>query len=249
VTASDTPAAQPADDAMVMYYVAPSRVEMTAAEAIALAGGLAVACARTLEPLPRWADAFARWRRSSFRKVALRAQPDDLAAVAEAHAHVAARVADGGTVLCLPPLARDQRSQLLASLRPFTDARRPQQPAPAPDASPAMLYVVRAGVMRTTGKAMAQAGHAALMCWYEHGEGAAGSAARAAFDAWCAAGRPGHVRVADDVQWRAISQRPDAVVVTDGGLTQVAPGTETVVALVPGAGAELAERLPPLLHM
>jgi peptidyl-tRNA hydrolase len=223
-----------------MYYVAPSRVEMAAAQAMAIAGGLAVACSRELEPRPEWEAAFARWRERSFRKVALRAQADDFAAVAAAHAHVAAPIGESA-ILCLAPLARSERSEVLAGLRPFTDAKRPDEPEPEPPLSGAMLYVVRDGVMRTAGKAMAQAGHASLMSWYRHGD-----ANRDAFDAWSEAGCPGVVRVADDVQWRELALRPDAVVVTDGGLTQVAPGTETVIALFPGAGTDAAERLAPL---
>jgi peptidyl-tRNA hydrolase len=74
---------------------------------------------------------------------------------------------------------------------------------------------------------MAQAGHAALECVH---------ALAADFSAWRAHGLPGEVRVADPGAWRAVRERAYAgagVVVSDAGLTQVAPGTETVAAFPP----------------
>jgi peptidyl-tRNA hydrolase len=79
--------------------------------------------------------------------------------------------------------------------------------------------------MRTAGKAMAQAGHAALMCVETFGGNH-----KARFDAWREAGRPGEL-VTDG--WERYREDPEAVTVSDAGHTQVAPGTETVIALVP----------------
>ena len=53
---------------------------------------------------------------------------------------------------------------------------------------------------------------------------------------WSAISQPGHpgeLAVATDDQWRQLRERNGAVVVRDGGRTQVEPGTETVIALVP----------------
>jgi peptidyl-tRNA hydrolase len=80
-------------------------------------------------------------------------------------------------------------------------------------------------VIRTAGKAMAQAGHAALMAVDRFGP---------ELDGWRAAGMPGAVRAVDADEWDRLRARPDAVVVQDAGLTQVEAGTETVVALPPG---------------
>jgi peptidyl-tRNA hydrolase len=103
--------------------------------------------------------------------------------------------------------------------------------------------VIRAGVMKTTGKAMAQAGHAAVI--------AAAEVGGAAFDAWRAAGRPGEVLIApDDSVWAELRARDDATVIADGGLTQVEPGTETVIGLAPAARLErpaLVRGLAPVL--
>ena len=37
----------------------------------------------------------------------------------------------------------------------------------------------------------------------------------------------------DDATWAALRERADAAVIADGGLTQVEPGTETVIGLAP----------------
>jgi peptidyl-tRNA hydrolase len=91
-----------------------------------------------------------------------------------------------------------------------------------------MVYAIRPGVMRTAGKAMAQAGHAALMCVERFG-----GEHRQRFDAWRESGRRGELIAASDEDWGRLRRHPEAVVVSDAGHTQVAPGTETVIALVP----------------
>jgi peptidyl-tRNA hydrolase len=96
-----------------------------------------------------------------------------------------------------------------------------------------MRYVIRPGVMRTAGKAMAQAGHAALMCVETFGD-----SHDERFDAWRKTGRRGKLLTANDAEWEQLKADPEAVVVSDAGHTQVAPGTETVIALVPSSRAE-----------
>jgi peptidyl-tRNA hydrolase len=102
-----------------------------------------------------------------------------------------------------------------------------------------MLYVVRPGVMKTAGKAMAQAGHAALGCAREHA-----AAHPDAFAAWRSAGHPGVLAHATEEQWEHVKALPGGTVVQDAGFTQVAPGTETAIAFVPAPAAER----PPLLR-
>jgi peptidyl-tRNA hydrolase len=56
---------------------------------------------------------------------------------------------------------------------------------------------------------------------------------------------PGSVRlVEDDAAWERLKRSPGALVVRDAGLTQVAAGTETVIALPPGAAE--ADALSPV---
>jgi hypothetical protein len=91
---------------------------------------------------------------------------------------------------------------------------------PAATDSGAMLWL-NPHVTLTTGKAAAQVGHAAQLLY----EAMAPSAATA----WAAAGAPLDVAVADEADWdRLVATLP--VVVTDGGFTEVPPGTITVVA-------------------
>jgi peptidyl-tRNA hydrolase len=79
-------------------------------------------------------------------------------------------------------------------------------------------------VTLTTGKAAAQVGHAAQLVLQDLAPDAA--------NAWVGAGAPLDVAVADESDWdRLLTTSP--VVVTDGGFTEVAPGTVTVVATHP----------------
>jgi peptidyl-tRNA hydrolase len=214
------------DDALAMYLVVRKDVAMTTARAMALAGAATVRCARAFRGSPAWADAFAAWEGRA-RKVALRAAPQELDELAAGLEAICVDTEHGRTAVALPPRRLSQRTPLLAALSPFTDARRPAEPEPEPE-RPALTYVVRPGVLRTAGKAMAQAGHAALMALDELAPGRP-----AAFERWLAAGCPGEVRVATLPAWAALRERPDTVVVRDAGLTQVAPGTETVLACAP----------------
>lgn len=108
-----------------------------------------------------------------------------------------------------------------------------------------MYLVVRKDVPLGRGQAMAQAGHAALECAQTLGTAHEGS-----FAAWRSAGRPGEVRLADAGAWDAVRAHAAAgagVVVSDAGLTQVAPGTETVAAFPPSpAVPALLDALPVL---
>jgi peptidyl-tRNA hydrolase len=219
-----------ADDPWVMYLVVRKDQPLRRGQAMALAGGAAVRCADELAGAPRWAGAFAAWSARP-RKVALRAGAGELEALRAALDAVAVETGPGLTLLCLPPRRRSAAEPALAALRPYTDPPRPRgetdaEGAPAPDGPP-LRYVVRRGVLRTTGKAMAQAGHGALECVRALGE-----ERPPAWAAWRAAGRPGEVRMADPEQWGRV-RAAGGVVVSDAGLTQVAPGTETVAAFPP----------------
>ena len=76
----------------------------------------------------------------------------------------------------------------------------------------------------STGKAAAQAAHAAQLVWQ--------SLPRDEAAAWVAAGAPLDVAVADEAAWDDLV-RTLPVVVTDGGFTEVPPGTITAVAAQP----------------
>lgn len=217
------------DDPLVMYYVVRKDVPLALEQAMPLAGAAAVACREELAPDPRFADAFEQWSARP-RKVALRASAEELD---ELRLTLPGAFAEPG-LLCLPPMRRSDRPPLLAALRPFTDAPRPKEPPAPGDPEGALVYTIRPGVIRTTGKAMAQAGHAALM--------AADALDADAARSWRAAGHPGVVQTVDADEWEGLKERPGALVVTDAGLTQVAAGTETVIALPPAGRGGCAGR-------
>jgi peptidyl-tRNA hydrolase len=202
-----------------MYYVVRKDVALTLQQAMALAGAAAVRCSDELRADARFADAFRGWSARP-RKVALRASAEELD---ELRAELPGAYLEPG-LLCLPPMRKSGRPRLLTELRPFTDPPRPKEPPEPPPADTALVYVIRPGVIRTTGKAMAQAGHAAQMAVERFGDRLAG---------WRAAGMPGRVEEVDDATWDRLRREPGAVVVTDAGLTQVEAGTETVIALPP----------------
>ena len=202
-----------------MYYVVRKDARLSWGQSMAIAGAAALRCVEELGGDPRFAAAFAAWHDRP-RKIALRASAAEMEQVRRA----TPCAAEGDELLCLPPMRKSERPPLLVDLRPFTDAPRPRH-APEPPADPALVYVIRPGVIKTMGKAMAQAGHAATAAAEEQG-----------LAAW-----PAQVRAARDEQWERLRELPGAVVVADGGHTQVAPGTETVIALAPGAAvAELS---------
>jgi peptidyl-tRNA hydrolase len=215
------------DDPLVMYYVVRSGVPFSLGQAMEAAGAAAVDCVERFAGDERFKPAFEAWHQRP-RKVALRADEGEFARVKEEEPCAVRR----DILLCLPPRRRSERSALLEALDPFTDAPRPKDEPAAAEETPVMRYVIRPGVMRTAGKAMAQAGHAALMCVERFGDAYAER-----FDAWRESGRRGELLRADDAEWERLKGDPEAVVVSDAGHTQVAPGTETVIALVPSSRA------------
>ena len=155
---------QPADhsreDPWAMYYVVRSDRRLSLAQSMALGGAGAVACADRFRDSERWSANFAAWQAAAFPKVALRAAGDRFAALARIDAAPVPTQADPVAV-CLPPRRKSDRDPQLIELAPFTDAKLPAEPAPVP-AEAALVYVIRPGVIKSMGKAIAQAGHAAL---------------------------------------------------------------------------------------
>jgi peptidyl-tRNA hydrolase len=96
---------------------------------------------------------------------------------------------------------------------------------PPPEDAPAqpgtVTYALNPAAVMSSGKTVAQVAHAAVM-----------AADSLALDGWVAAGCPGQVIAPGAASFAALAARGDCVArVVDAGLTEVAPGTVTVLAL------------------
>jgi len=102
----------------------------------------------------------------------------------------------------------------------------PPARADASDRCDALTYALNPAAVMSSGKTVAQVAHAAAMAGERLPE-------------WVAAGCPGRVLAPDASTFATLAARDDCVArVVDAGLTEVPPGTITVIALAPGpAGA------------
>lgn len=183
-----------------------------------------------------WAAAIRAWGDARIRKVVRRARGaawdrvQGLPGITLAHRTAQVRV--------FPPVPVDDWPAELARLQVSgTDFDDPERPAPAPPAQPTMWITPE--IPMTAGKAMAQAAHGAQLAWWR-----LSSADRVA---WAAAGFDLAVRTASPEQWARLlaSGRP---VVQDGGFTEVAAGSRTVVADHPALRALLLPTPPGFKH-
>jgi Peptidyl-tRNA hydrolase PTH2 len=184
------------------------------AEGGELAGAAAVACVRAFADDP----AMAAWQPRP-GKVTLRARGGQWDQVLAEEPHVLA----GDAVAAIPPRRRSERGPLLERLQAMTTALQPAPETVEPDPG-RVSYLVNPALEMSSGKTLAQIAHAAVM--------AAGSGR---LEPWVAAGCPARVVVPPPAAFDALCRSGDlAARVVDGGLTEVAPGTVTVLALAPG---------------
>jgi peptidyl-tRNA hydrolase len=173
---------------------------------------------RVTEADGEWAEAARAWQDARIRKVVRRAR-------GAAWERVCAL--PGITVLqrsaelrVYPPVPVDDWPQELAKLQVSgTELEDPSPPAEPPPGMPVLW--LNPELPMTAGKAMAQAGHAAQLIWWE-----LSSSGRCA---WLDLEFELAVRTAAPVQWKELLSS-GLPVVTDGGFTEVAPGSATVVA-------------------
>jgi len=183
----------------------------TLARAAVLGGAAAVACVRDFEIEPEWV--------ARPGKVCLRARTAAQWTAVLEEPHALAGEADGESVAALPPRRRSERGPLLERLQAMsTDLG--EAPAelerPWPDA---VTYALNPALEMSSGKVVAQVAHAAVM-------------AAAALPRWAEAGAAG--QLVAPREFAALAAREDlAARVVDAGLTEVAPGTVTVLALAP----------------
>ncbi|HET6877060.1 MAG TPA: peptidyl-tRNA hydrolase [Jatrophihabitans sp.] len=164
-----------------------------------------------------WAPALSAWDGQRIRKVVRRARGADWR---RAVAVDGLDVEHGSAQLRVyPPVPVDGWPGELARLQAGgTNLEQPEVPPPVPAGTP--LVLLAPDVEMSTGKAMAQAAHAAQLGWRD-----IGSRRRRQ---WAEAGFPLAVRDASQAEWTAAVRR-GAPVVHDGGFTEVAPGTATAL--------------------
>jgi hypothetical protein len=200
-------------DPLRMYLVVRRGAVEDLARAGELAGAAAVACVRE----PAFAEAVEAWRPRP-GKVCLRARSDGQwrSVLEEPHALA------GDAVAALPPRRRSERGPLLERLQAMsTDLG--DAPQTAPPRPGALTYLLNPDAPMSSGKTLAQIAHAAVM-----------GADSGRFEAWVRAGCPARVLAPTAGEFAAAAARDDlAACVADAGLTEVAPGTVTVVALPP----------------
>jgi hypothetical protein len=202
-----------------MYLVIRRGAFSSLARAGELTGAAAVRCVREFdgeEDLEAW--------RSRPGKVVLRARGGQWDAVRE-EPHVVVGDPEGEAVIALPPRPRSQRGPVLERIQAMTSELAPPPPRADPDPG-AVTYLVNPEIEMTSGKTLAQIAHAAVM-----------AAEDPALAAWAGAGCPGRVLMPPAERFRELCRpgsTPLAARVEDAGLTEVAPGTVTVVALPPG---------------
>jgi peptidyl-tRNA hydrolase len=210
------------DNPLIMYLVAPRRPSVPGGELLSQAALAAVLCVQKFESDPMWAGAFAEWEDSSFRKVCLRVRPIELKR-ARTLAH-----SESGEVLCFPPRRRSTVEPELSRLQ--ADIGSPLKASDLADAEtepPTMVLLIAEDLQLTVGKACAQVAHAALIARQLHKP--------AAISAWEHRGCPTAVAVVDRESFERVKADLVVAAVRDAGLTQVAAGTETVLATEPGA--------------
>jgi peptidyl-tRNA hydrolase len=194
-----------------------------------LAGAAAVKAVRRFGADPEYEEAVAAWKVRP-GKVTLRARGGQWDEVLRQESFEYAGDLDGAAVLALPPIRRSERSELIArKLQAFASELVPiptVDTRPTPDPGGRMTYVINPALEMSTGKTMAQVAHAATM-----------SAATGRVDAWIDAGCPGRAVVPESQKLFDALCRADgdlSAKVEDAGLTEVPPGTITVLAIPPG---------------
>jgi len=188
-----------------------------------LAGAAAVACLRRFAGDPEHAEAIAAWRERP-GKVTLRARGGQWDELLRSEPLELAGDPDGACVVALPPRRRSARGALLTKLQALSSELEPAPAEDAPRAVPGRLtYVLNPALEMSSGKTLAQIAHAATT-----------AAARPQLEGWAAAGCPARVVVPSARSFSALCGSGDlAAEVEDAGLTEVPPGTVTVLALAP----------------
>jgi hypothetical protein len=202
------------DDPLRMYLVLQRGAVTTLARAGELAGAAAVACVRAFDGDP----ALAAWRPHP-GKVCLRARTASQWRQVLEEPHALAGDPDGESAVALPPRRRSERGPLLERLQAMSSELEPPPESAPPRGG--VTYLINPELAMSSGKTIAQVAHAAVM-----------AADTGRLEDWVAAGCPAQVLAPPPAAFAAACRRDDlAARVVDAGLTEVAPGTITVLAL------------------
>ncbi|MEV7561811.1 aminoacyl-tRNA hydrolase [Streptomyces sp. NPDC089795] len=175
-----------------------------------------------------WAQAVRDWQDARIRKVVRRARGAEWRK-AETLPGVTVH-GDAARVRVFPPVPLDGWPKELAKLQVSgTDLDDPEPVAAVVEPELPVLWL-NPGLDMSAGKAMAQAGHAAQLAWWELTD-----AERAA---WRDSGFRLAVRTAPRERWAELSGS-GLPVVRDAGFTEIAPGSATVVADHPALRSRL----------
>jgi Peptidyl-tRNA hydrolase PTH2 len=197
------------DDPLRMFLVVRRGAVERLEDAAVLGGAAAVACVHRFEPDPEFAGAFREWRPRP-GKVCLRARSTAQWEEVLEQPHAQA----GDAVAALPPRRRSERGPALEKLQAMaTDLGEP----PSETHGDGLTYVLNPRLEMSSGKVVAQVAHAAVM-------------AAEALPGW--RGTPARLYAPRADDFDALCRRDDlAARVVDAGLTEVPPGTVTVLAL------------------
>ena len=196
-----------------MYIVQPRRPEHSREELLGDAVRAVLAAREAFGESEEWAA----WAQRP-RKVCVRGRPAEVDRVRELP-HVVA-----GEALCLPPRRRTEREPELLKLQAHSGGELQAGELSPPEQGQA-LFLLRSGLGMTFGKAVAQIGHAAL-ARINRGQPPLNACINGGLT-------PINARVADGATFARVERELDAACVRDAGLTEVAPGTITALALAP----------------
>jgi hypothetical protein len=195
-------------DPLRMYLVLLRGAVTELARAGELAGAAAVRCVRESAGDP----ALEEWRERP-GKVCLRARTESQWRQVLEEPHALAGDPDGEAAIALPPRRRSERGPLLERLQAMSTQLDP--PPETTDAD-GVIYMLNPAITMSSGKTIAQIAHAAVM-------------AADALDDWH--GFPATVIAPPQDVFASACERDDlAAKVVDAGLTEVPPGTVTVLA-------------------
>lgn len=168
-------------------------------------------------PDGEWHDEVRVWVDARIRKLARRARGAHWLAVQEL-AGVTVTVGTAQVRALVPGLVSDPPKEV-ARLQISGSDLPADEPGPPPDGLPVLW--INPAVEMTVGKAAAQVGHASMLL--------AATLDAATLAEWADTGFRCAVRTASARQWAEVVTAEGAVPVRDAGLTEVAPGTVTVV--------------------